>query len=59
MYAIIIGLYYIHNKGHLEERDKEVNVEVGLVSLPVWKEDCKTICPVSRIRPEIARPAPQ
>jgi hypothetical protein len=31
----------------------------GLLLLPVSKEDSNTFCPMSRIRPVTARPAPQ
>jgi len=51
--------YYISNKGLLEECDKEENVAVnGAVVTSCLKEDCKMFCPMSRIRPVTARPAP-
>jgi len=31
----------------------------GMILLPVLKADCKTFCPMSRIRPVTAMPAPQ
>jgi len=34
-------------------------VTVLLLLLPVPKADCKTFCPMSRILPVTARPAPQ
>jgi hypothetical protein len=52
--------YYISNKGLLEECDKEENIAVtGAATTSGLKEDCKTFCPVSRIRPVTAKPAPQ
>jgi hypothetical protein len=57
MYSEII---WILIKGLLEGCDKEENVEVtGTAIVSVWKEDYKTFCPMSRIRLETARPAPQ
>jgi hypothetical protein len=51
---------YISNTGFLKECDKEENLEVsGAASTSVRKEDFKYSCPMSRIRPFIARPAPQ
>jgi len=48
--------YYVSNKGHLDECDTEENLEVtGLLLLPAWKEDCKTLCPMPRIGPVTAR----
>jgi len=52
--------YYICNNGLLEECDKEENVAVtGTAATFLWKEDCKTFCPLSRIRPVTDRTVPQ
>jgi len=49
--------YYISNKCLLEECDKEENVAVtGAAVTSCLKEDCKTFCPMSRIREVTARP---
>ena len=51
--------YYISNKGLFEEWDKE-KVEVTVAAITSCsKEDRRTFCPMSRIRPVTARPAPQ
>jgi len=48
---------YISNEGLFEESDKEDNVEViGAAATPFLKNDCKTFCPISRIRPVTVRP---
>jgi hypothetical protein len=50
--------YFISNKGLLEECDKEKNVAVtGAATTSCLKEDCKTFCSMSRIRPVTAKPA--
>jgi hypothetical protein len=50
---------YLFNKGLLEKCYKEENLAVtGLLLFPVWKADCKTICPMSRICPVTARLTP-
>ena len=62
LYCIINAQYnyYISNKGLLKKCGKEENLEVnGLLLLPVSKEDGKTFCPVSIIRPITAKLAPQ
>jgi len=52
--------YYTSNKGLLEECGKEENLAVtGAATAFCFKKDCKTFCPMSRIRPVTARPAPQ
>jgi len=57
MHTIIIILY-IFNKGLPDECGKKANVAVtGLLLLPVSKEDSKTFCPMSRIRPVTTSPA--
>jgi hypothetical protein len=53
-------LYCISNKDLVEECDNEENLAVtGAATIAAWKEDCKKFCPMSRIRPATARPAPQ
>ena len=50
--------YYVSNIGNPDERDKKANVSVtGLLLLLASKEDSKTFCPMSRIRPVTASPA--
>ena len=53
------GTRYISNKGLLQQCVKQQNVAVTvLLPLPLTKEYRKTFCPVSRIGPVTARPAP-
>ena len=64
IYNYIINVYFNHyicNKYLLEERDKQQNIAVSLLQLllPASQADCKTFCPMSRIGPITARPAPQ
>jgi len=57
---IIIIIIMFITKTSPDKCDKAETVAVtGLLLHPVTKEDCKTFCPMSRIRPVTARPAPQ
>ena len=57
MYSIIlIFLVKVSSKNAMKMKIWKC---LGLLLLRVCKEDCKTFCPMSRIRPVSARPALQ
>jgi hypothetical protein len=60
MYNYTQQNYCIFNKGLHEDWNKEENVEViEAATIHCLKKYCKKFCPMLRIRPVTARPAPQ